>query len=69
MRADRSSKDEQILIRLFCENIGIWRPVRSENYILFRGDNSWIIAFKQIKFRRVKYHGYTYKFKFNHYFL
>jgi hypothetical protein len=35
----------------------------------FYGDNSYIVAFRQIKFETDKYHGHTYKFYPNHYFV
>jgi hypothetical protein len=38
-------------------------------HILFYGDNSWIVALRQIKFYSVKDYRYTYKFNLNHCFL
>jgi hypothetical protein len=35
---------------------------------LFCGNNSWTIALRQMNFGKVKDHGHTYKFYFNHYF-
>jgi hypothetical protein len=36
---------------------------------LFYGDDSWTVALRKMKVGTAKYHGDTYKFYLNHYFV
>jgi hypothetical protein len=70
--ADRSSEDEQVLIRpLFSRNQKYEHGgrLKIKINILFYEDNSWTVALKQCKFCTSKYHRHTYEFYLNHCFL
>jgi hypothetical protein len=69
---DKYSKGQRILMREFLwknekfNRVG-WLKVK--NPYLFHGDNSRIVALREIKFGVLKDHGYTYKFYLKHYFV
>jgi hypothetical protein len=68
---DRSSKDEQLLIKPFLlkiKNTNI-RVTNVKIHTLFCGDNSWTDALRQMNFGVVKDNRHTYKFYFNYYFV
>jgi hypothetical protein len=60
--ADRPSKDELFLIRVsFCDNqkTRMWRRLNVEIHILFHGDISRSVTFRQTKFVTVDDHRYS----------
>jgi hypothetical protein len=69
---DRSSKDEQLLIRPFLSKTKKYEHGGRLNVKIrssFCGDNSWTVALRQTNFGIVRDHGYTYKFYLSHYFV
>jgi hypothetical protein len=63
--ADRSSKDEQLIIRSFVRKTKNTNVEGGLELKLTIG-NSGTVALRQLKFYRVKGHGHTYKFYLNH---
>jgi hypothetical protein len=69
---DRSSKDEQLLIRQFLsktKNTTHGGSLNVKIHSLFCGDNSRTVALRQMNFGIIRDHGHTYKFYLNHYFV
>jgi hypothetical protein len=69
---DRSSKDEQLLMRPFLSKTKKYEHGGQLNvkiHSLFCGDNSWTFALRQMNFSFVRDHGHTYKFYLNNYFV
>jgi hypothetical protein len=69
---DRSSKDEQLLMRQFLSKNKKYEHGGQLNVKIrsvFCGDNSWTVALGQMNFGIVNDHGHTYKFYLNNYFV
>jgi hypothetical protein len=72
LHTDRSSKDEQLLIRPFLSKTKKYEHggrLNVEIHSLFFGDNSWTVVLRQKNYGLARDHGHTYKFYFNHYFV
>jgi hypothetical protein len=69
---DKSSKDEQLLMRPFLSKKKKYEHGGRLNvkiHSLFFGDNSGTVALRQMNFGIVRDHGHTYVFYLNHYFV
>jgi hypothetical protein len=72
LQADISSKDGQVLIRLFlCRKQKYKRRgrLKVKIHVYFYGDNKWTVKLIQMKFGTIKHHGHAYQFHLIHYFI
>jgi hypothetical protein len=71
LHTDRSSNDEQLLIRPFLSKTEKYEHDGRLNvkiHSLFCGDNLWTVSLKQMNVGVVRDHGHTEKFYLNYYF-